>query len=99
MPGLSMSADRAARQIVAATARGDAEKILSTPANILARFHGLFRRYRGHPRRRGPADSPRGGPSGARRGQGDQIAAESYDDGCDSAWQDRGPAIFASLKS
>jgi len=42
MPGLSMNADRAARQIVAATARGDAEKILTIPANILARFHGLF---------------------------------------------------------
>jgi short-subunit dehydrogenase len=42
MPGVSMSASRAARQIVAAARSGRAEKILSTPANLLARFHGLF---------------------------------------------------------
>jgi len=42
LPGVSMSADRAARQIVAAAKRGRAEKILSTQANLLARFHGLF---------------------------------------------------------
>jgi NAD(P)-dependent dehydrogenase (short-subunit alcohol dehydrogenase family) len=42
LPGLSMDASRAARQIVTAVKRGDAEKILSTPANLLARFHGLF---------------------------------------------------------
>jgi NAD(P)-dependent dehydrogenase (short-subunit alcohol dehydrogenase family) len=41
-PGVSMSASRAAKQIVAATKRGTAEKVLSTPANVLARFHGLF---------------------------------------------------------
>ena len=70
MPGLSMSADRAARQIVAATARGDAEKILSTPANILARFHGLFPGATADIL--GVVDRlilPRGGPSGARRGR------------------------------
>jgi NAD(P)-dependent dehydrogenase (short-subunit alcohol dehydrogenase family) len=42
IPGITMSAQRAARQIVNATKRGDAEKVLSTPANLLARFHGLF---------------------------------------------------------
>ncbi|MCL4853241.1 MAG: SDR family oxidoreductase [Bryobacteraceae bacterium] len=42
LPGISMSAERAARQIVEATIRGDAERILSTPANLLARFKGLF---------------------------------------------------------
>jgi NAD(P)-dependent dehydrogenase (short-subunit alcohol dehydrogenase family) len=42
LPGLSISGSRAARQVVAATRRGDAEKILSTPANLLARFHGVF---------------------------------------------------------
>jgi NAD(P)-dependent dehydrogenase (short-subunit alcohol dehydrogenase family) len=42
LPGISMNAERAARQIVEATERGDAEKILSTQANLLARFHGLF---------------------------------------------------------
>ena len=42
LPGISMSAERAARQIVEATRRGDAEKILGTPANLLARLHALF---------------------------------------------------------
>ena len=30
-----------ARQIVAAVKRGDAEKILTTPANLMAKFHGI----------------------------------------------------------
>jgi NAD(P)-dependent dehydrogenase (short-subunit alcohol dehydrogenase family) len=42
LPGPSMSASRAARQIVAATKRGNAEKILSIPAKMLALSHGLF---------------------------------------------------------
>jgi len=42
LPGISMSAERAARQIVEATRRGDAEKILGTPANLVARLHALF---------------------------------------------------------
>jgi NAD(P)-dependent dehydrogenase (short-subunit alcohol dehydrogenase family) len=42
MPGVSMNATRAARQIVEAARRGSAEKILSTPASLMARFHGLF---------------------------------------------------------
>ena len=42
LPGLSMSADRAARMIVRATAQGRAERILGLPANVLARFHGMF---------------------------------------------------------
>ncbi len=42
LPLVSMSAERAARQIVRATRRGEAERILSTPAVMLARFHGLF---------------------------------------------------------
>ena len=41
-PGISMNAERAARQIVAAASRGDAEKILTTSANVLARIHGMF---------------------------------------------------------
>ena len=50
MPFITMGADRAARQIVAATRRGEAERILTTPAALMARFHGLFPgRYRGHP--------------------------------------------------
>lgn len=42
LPLVSMSAERAARQIVQATQRGDAERILSLPANVLGRLHGLF---------------------------------------------------------
>lgn len=42
LPLLSMDAERAARQIIAALQRGDAEAILSPPAQLLARFHGLF---------------------------------------------------------
>ena len=42
LPGISMGARRAARQIVNATKRGDAERILTVPARWLARFHGLF---------------------------------------------------------
>jgi NAD(P)-dependent dehydrogenase (short-subunit alcohol dehydrogenase family) len=42
VPGISMSAERATRQIVRATKRGEAEKILSAPASLLSWFHGLF---------------------------------------------------------
>jgi short-subunit dehydrogenase len=42
LPGPSMSAERAAKQIVRAAKRGEAERILSIPAKLLARFHGLF---------------------------------------------------------
>jgi len=42
IPGISMSAKRAARQIISATISGSPERILSTPANLIARFHGLF---------------------------------------------------------
>jgi NAD(P)-dependent dehydrogenase (short-subunit alcohol dehydrogenase family) len=41
LPGVSISAERAAREIVAATRRGDAERILSVPANLLSRAQGL----------------------------------------------------------
>jgi short-subunit dehydrogenase len=41
LPLISMSAERAARQIVHATRRGEAERILSLPANLLGRLHGL----------------------------------------------------------
>lgn len=41
LPGMSIDANRAARQIVSAVKRGDAEKILSVPANVLARVHAL----------------------------------------------------------
>lgn len=42
MPLISMSARRAARQIVDATARGDAELVLSVPAKVATLAHGLF---------------------------------------------------------
>src|SRR4051794_5475981 len=41
MPGLNINGERAARQIADATSRGTAEKVLTTPANLLARAHGL----------------------------------------------------------
>ncbi len=42
LPGMTIGADRAARQIVAATKQGRAERVLTTPAGVLALFHGLF---------------------------------------------------------
>ena len=42
LPGISISAKRAAAGIVAATKRGTADKVLGAPASLLAIFHGLF---------------------------------------------------------
>lgn len=42
LPGISISADRAARQIVEACARGDAELMLSVPAKVATMVHGAF---------------------------------------------------------
>lgn len=42
LPFISMEAATAARQIVQATKRGEAERTLSLPAKALARLHGLF---------------------------------------------------------
>ena len=42
LPGLTMSAGQAARQIWNATRRGDGEIILSLPAKLLATFHGIL---------------------------------------------------------
>lgn len=42
LPILSMSAESAARQIIAACKRGDAEVVLSLPAQIGDKFHALF---------------------------------------------------------
>jgi short-subunit dehydrogenase len=42
LPFISMDAERAARQIVQASKRGEAERVLSIPAVLLARFQGLF---------------------------------------------------------
>jgi NAD(P)-dependent dehydrogenase (short-subunit alcohol dehydrogenase family) len=41
LPVISMDAARAARQIVTAMRRGEAERTLGLPAVLLARFHGL----------------------------------------------------------
>lgn len=41
LPVGSISAERAAREIVAATRNGEAERILSVPANLLSRAQGL----------------------------------------------------------
>ena len=42
VPGMSMSGESAARQILDACARGDAEIVLSLPAKVAATFHALF---------------------------------------------------------
>ncbi len=42
LPFTSISARRAARQVVDATQRGSAELVISIQAQLLARFHGLF---------------------------------------------------------
>ena len=42
LPVLSMSAEAAARRIVRACQHGDAELILTLPAQIAVRFHGVF---------------------------------------------------------
>ena len=42
LPGLTMSAEQAARQIWNACRRGDGEIILSLPAKLLSAFHGLL---------------------------------------------------------
>lgn len=42
LPFLSMDASRAARQIIAACKRGDAEVVLTLPAKLAALFHGIF---------------------------------------------------------
>jgi NAD(P)-dependent dehydrogenase (short-subunit alcohol dehydrogenase family) len=41
LPGASMSAERAARRIISACRRGEAEAILSLPAGVAARLHAL----------------------------------------------------------
>lgn len=42
LPLVSMDAELAARRIVEAARWGETERILSLPANLAARFHGLF---------------------------------------------------------
>jgi NAD(P)-dependent dehydrogenase (short-subunit alcohol dehydrogenase family) len=42
LPFISMDAERAAKQIVRAVRRGESERTFTIPANLAARFHGLF---------------------------------------------------------
>jgi len=42
VPGMSMSVERAARRIVRACIRGEAEVVLSLQAKSAAGFHGVF---------------------------------------------------------
>ncbi len=42
LPILAMNAERAARQILDASARGQAEVVLSLPAKVLAMLHGVM---------------------------------------------------------
>ncbi len=48
LPGGSISAERAAHEIVTATRRGSAERILSIPASLLVRLNGLAPSTTGH---------------------------------------------------
>jgi hypothetical protein len=48
LPVISMDAERAARQIVRATRRGEAFRILGLPAKVAARFHGLAPNFTSH---------------------------------------------------
>jgi len=48
LPLLSMSAERAARQIIAACRRGEAETILSLPAQLAVTFHQTFPEFSTH---------------------------------------------------
>lgn len=42
LPLITIGGERAARQIVRAVRRHESERVLTTPANVLARAHGLF---------------------------------------------------------
>lgn len=42
LPLITIGGERAARQIVSAVRRHESERVLTTPANLLARAHGLF---------------------------------------------------------
>jgi NAD(P)-dependent dehydrogenase (short-subunit alcohol dehydrogenase family) len=42
LPFISMDAERAARQVVEATRRGEAERVLGLPYSLFARFQGAF---------------------------------------------------------
>jgi NAD(P)-dependent dehydrogenase (short-subunit alcohol dehydrogenase family) len=42
LPGISMTAERASAQIISAVRTGRSEKILSVPAQFMARLHGAF---------------------------------------------------------
>ena len=42
LPGLSINANRAARQVIEACARGDSEVVLSLPAKVATLIHGVF---------------------------------------------------------
>ncbi|HWP43314.1 MAG TPA: SDR family NAD(P)-dependent oxidoreductase [Blastocatellia bacterium] len=42
LPLITTSAERAARQVIAACRRGDAEIVLTVPAKLAALFHGIF---------------------------------------------------------
>ncbi len=41
LPGITISAHRAAREIIEAAQANDAERVLSKPASLLSKFHGL----------------------------------------------------------
>jgi hypothetical protein len=70
LPVTSMQAERAARQIISACQRGDAEAILSTQAVIAIKFHALMPELSADLRALVNQLLPAPGGIGARRAQG-----------------------------
>ncbi|HEX8473546.1 MAG TPA: SDR family NAD(P)-dependent oxidoreductase [Pyrinomonadaceae bacterium] len=76
LPISSMQAERAARQVIAATKRGDAEVILSTQAVIAIKFHSLFPELSADIRELVGRLLPAAGGIGTRRAKGKDSQSE-----------------------
>lgn len=76
LPLISMDAERAARQIIEASRRGDAEIILSIPAKIAVLFHGLFPGLTADLMGAVNSFLPDAGGIGAKRATGEQSQSE-----------------------
>lgn len=74
LPGLSIAAGSAARTIVDASIRGDAEVVLSLPAQALAALHGLFPGFTSNLLQIGSRLLPGPGGIAAERRRGNQSA-------------------------
>jgi short-subunit dehydrogenase len=76
LPFASMQAERAARQIIAACKRGDAEVILTTQAVVAIKLHALFPELSADVRELANRLLPAPGGIGARRARGKQSESE-----------------------